>query len=228
MKTAIDLNSWVRKDQYLFFSQFEEPFFGVTVSIDCTVAYQYAKERGISFFQYYLYQALKAANLIENFRYRIIDKEIYLFDEVHASPTVPRPDGTFGFSYIDYSDNETVFYTNATRIIEAVKQASGLIPAVSGENVIHFSALPWIKFTSVSHARCFSFADSSPKITFGKIVEENGRKLLPVAVHVHHALADGYHVGLFIEQFQTLMNSRVTAQKNLPVPAEPKLTGINK
>jgi chloramphenicol O-acetyltransferase type A len=217
MKTAIDINNWIRKDHYRFFSQFEEPFFGVTISIDCTLAYHYAKERGISFFQYYLYQALKAANGIENFRYRIIDKEVYLFDEVHASPTVPRPDGTFGFSYIDYSNDEDLFYLNATRIIEAEKLASGLIPAVSGENVIHFSALPWINFTSVSHARCFSFADSCPKITFGKIAEENGRKLLPVAVHVHHALADGYHVGLFIEQFQTLMNSQVVEHAPRPL-----------
>jgi len=216
MKTAIDINSWVRKDHYRFFSQFEEPFFGVTVSIDCTLAYHYAKERGVSFFQHYLYQALKAANVIENFRYRIIDKEVYLFDVVHASPTVPRPDGTFGFSYIDYSNDEELFYLNATRIIETEKLASGLIPAVSGENVIHFSALPWLNFTSMSHARCFSFADSSPKITFGKITEENGKKLLPVAVHVHHALADGYHVGLFVEQLQSFMNRKSATQKNLP------------
>jgi chloramphenicol O-acetyltransferase type A len=206
MKTAIDIAGWIRKDHYQFFSQFEEPFFGITASIDCTTAYQYARQHDISFFQYYLYQALKAANAIENFRYRIIDKEVYLFDQIHASPTVHRADGTFGFSYIDYSDNEDVFYANATQIIEAVKLSSGLIPAVSGENVIHFSALPWINFTAISHARCFSFADSCPKITFGKITEENGRKRMPVAVHVHHALVDGYHVGLFMEGFQKGMN----------------------
>jgi chloramphenicol O-acetyltransferase type A len=81
-----------------------------------------------------------------------------------------------------------------------------LTPAVSGENVIHFSAVPWLHFTAVSHARCFSFADSCPKITFGKIKVEDGKKIMPVAVHVHHALVDGYHVGLFIDKFQALMN----------------------
>lgn len=206
MKTAIDINGWIRKDHYQFFSQFEEPFYGVTVSIDCTAAYQYAKKHSISFFQYYLYQALKAANAIENFRYRIINKEVYLFNQIDASPTVHRPDGTFGFAYIDYSENEDVFYANATQVIEAVKLSTGLVPAVSGENVIHFSAVPWINFTAVSHARCFSFADSCPKITFGKITEENGKKRMPVAVHVHHALVDGYHVGLFIDKFQEGMN----------------------
>lgn len=208
MKTLIDTAAWVRKDHYQFFSQFEEPFYGITVSIDCTAAYQYAQKNGISFFQYYLYQALKAANAIENFRYRIVNKEVYLFNRIDASPTVQRPDGTFGFAYIDYNENEDVFYANATQIIEAEKLASGLTPAVSGENVIHCSAVPWLHFTAVSHARCFSFADSCPKITFGKIGEENGIKTMPVAVHVHHALVDGYHVGLFIERFQELMNRR--------------------
>jgi chloramphenicol O-acetyltransferase type A len=213
MKTAIDINTWVRKDHYRFFSQFEEPFFGITVSIDCTAAYHTAKEKGISFFQYYLYQALKAANAIENFRYRIVNKEVYLFDQINASPTINRTDGTFGFAYIDYNEHEDAFYANATEIIGKEKLATGLVPAVSGENVIHFSALPWIHFTAISHARCFSFADSCPKITFGKITEGNGKKELPVSIHVHHALVDGYHVGLFVEQFETLMSS---TKKNLP------------
>jgi chloramphenicol O-acetyltransferase type A len=206
MKTAIDITSWIRKDHYAFFTQFEEPFFGMTVSIDCTNAYQHVKKHNLSFFLYYLYQALKAANDIENFRYRIIDKQVYLFDVINASPTVHRPDGTFGFSYIDYKEDEEEFYANAKQVIEEVKHSTGLIPAVSGENVIHFSAVPWVNFTAVSHARSFTFPDSCPKISFGKITEENGKRSMPVSVHVHHGLTDGYHVGLFVNKFQKLMN----------------------
>jgi chloramphenicol O-acetyltransferase type A len=84
MKTLIEIVGWIRKDHYRFFSQFEEPFYGVTVSIDCTAAYQHAQKLGISFFQYYLYQALKAANGIENFRYRIVNREVYLFNRIDA------------------------------------------------------------------------------------------------------------------------------------------------
>src|SRR5688572_3656585 len=110
MKTFIDTATWIRKDHYAFFSQFEEPFFGITASIDCTTAYRYAKNRKLSFFLYYLYQALKAANTIENFRYRIVDKKVVLFDVINASPTIHRADGTFGFSYIDYNEDEELFY----------------------------------------------------------------------------------------------------------------------
>jgi chloramphenicol O-acetyltransferase type A len=206
MKTLIDLASWPRKDHFAFFTRFEEPFFGATVSIDCTHAHAYAKQQGRSFFQYYLYQALKAANETENFRYRIINKQVYLFNQVHASPTINRTNGTFGFAYIDYNEDEQAFYDNAAQVIAGIQHSTGLVPAVSGENVIHFSAIPWLNFTALSHARSFSFADSSPKISFGKMTEVNGRQQMPVSIHVHHALADGYHVGLFVDKFQQLMN----------------------
>ena len=59
MKTLIDVEQWNRKEQFLFFYRFEEPFFGVTVNIDCTQAYKIAKQKGNSFFLYYLFRALK-------------------------------------------------------------------------------------------------------------------------------------------------------------------------
>ncbi|MBS1549241.1 MAG: chloramphenicol acetyltransferase [Bacteroidetes bacterium] len=206
MKSKINIDQWNRKEHFLFFSKFTEPFFGVTVKIDVTNAYYKAKENGISFFLHYLYCALKAANQIENFRYRIIDQQVYNFDKVHASPTINRPNGTFGFAYMNYDEDENVFYKNALAEIEQVQQTNLLLPANSGENVIHFSALPWLDFTSISHARSFDFPDSCPKISFGKMTDNNGVKEMPVSVHVHHALMDGYHVGMFIENFQNLLN----------------------
>ncbi|GAB4029703.1 CatA-like O-acetyltransferase [Spirosoma gilvum] len=206
MKKRINSNDWVRKEHYLFFSRFEEPFFGVTIPVNCTIAYRQAKSRNISFFLYYLYRALRAANEVENFRYRINENDVYLYDSVHASTTVNRPNGTFGFSYIDYATNDYEFYENARIEMEKVRQTSGLLPAVSGESVIHFSALPWLNFTGLSHARSFSFPDSSPKISFGKMTEEGQIKSMPVSIHVHHGLVDGYHVGLFANRFQELLD----------------------
>lgn len=215
MKQPINIETWNRKAHYLFFSQFEEPFFGVTINIDCTKAYGYAKANKISFFLVYLYRALKAANEIEAFRYRIVDEEVFVFDQVNVSATINRADETFGFAYIDYNQIETAFYANANEVIDGVKQGTGLFPAVSGENVIHCSALPWINFSSVSHARCFSFNDSSPKISFGKITEHAGIKTMPVAIHVHHGLMDGYHVGLYADRFQELMDTDIADSNHL-------------
>ena len=90
--------------------------------------------------------------------------------------------------------------------IENVKNTNSLLPAVSSENLIHFSAIPWLHFTSISHARSFSHPDSCPKISFVKMTENNGVKEMPVSIHGHHALMDGFHVGLFVDKFQNLLN----------------------
>lgn len=207
MKRKLDLAQWNRNDHYQFFKGFEEPFFGVCVNIDCTTAYAKAKEQSVSFFLYYLYQSLAAANEVEPFRYRINGDDVFVYDVVHASPTINRPDGTFGFAYMNYQSTLESFLREAIKETERVRASTGLVPAVSGENVIHYSSIPWLNFTSLSHARSFSFKDSCPKISFGKMSEESGKRMMPVSVHVHHALMDGYHVGQFVESFQARMNT---------------------
>jgi chloramphenicol O-acetyltransferase type A len=206
MYRILDIEKWSRKDHFLFFSKFEEPFFGLTVRMDCTKAYETSKSKGSSFFLYYLHSSLLAVNSIEPFRYRIRDNQVLIFDKINASPTINRENGTFGFSYLDYFEDFIEFEKSAKIEIEKVRNSTGLIPAGSGENVVHFSSIPWIDFTSLSHARSFSFPDSCPKISFGKVTESGGIRTMPVSIHVHHALMDGHDVGLFIEEFQRQLN----------------------
>ena len=208
MMQYLDMETWERKDHFRFFKKFEEPFFGVCVSVDCSIAYEVAKQKGYSFFLYYLYQSLAAANQTEPFRYRIRENEVLVYDTIHASPTINRSKGSFGFAYMDYENDFESFADKAEKEIERVQQSTGLVPAVSGENVIHYSSIPWIRFTSLSHARSFSFADSCPKISFGKMELEGKKRTMPVSIHVHHALMDGYHVGQFIDLFQRRMDER--------------------
>ena len=113
MKKKLDINKWKRKDHYNFFKNFEEPFFGVSVEIDCTRAYDYCKQNTISFFLHYLYNSLVAANRTEAFRYRIVNNEVVVYEQINASSTVNRENGTFGFSYIDYEDNFQDFESKA-------------------------------------------------------------------------------------------------------------------
>lgn len=209
MKQLLNIEEWPRKDHFNFFKEFEEPFFGICALVDCSTAFKYSKDNNISFFLFYLYCSLRAANEITPFRYRINENNIFVYDQVNASPTINRPDGSFGFSYMDYEPDFNQFIEKAKLEIERIQNSKGLIPAVSGENVIHYSSIPWINFTSLSHARAFRFKDSSPKISFGKMTEENNRKKMPVSVHVHHALMDGYDVGRHFELFETLMNSNL-------------------
>ncbi|PKH66862.1 chloramphenicol acetyltransferase [Flavobacterium sp. ALD4] len=208
MKTLLDLDNWPRKEHFHFFKQFEEPFFGATVEIDCTTAYNKSKALGASFFIYYLHKTLVAVNTNEPFRYRISDDKIYICDRVDASATIGREDGTFGFSLIHYDPDFDHFKEIALKEIERIQSTTGLFTRTfENDNVIHFSAIPWLDFTSLSHARSYTFPDSCPKISFGKMkVSENGKKTMPMSIHVHHGLMDGLHLGQFVDSFQKIMN----------------------
>ena len=206
MKQKLDLTTWNRKEHFLFFKQMEEPFYGITTSIDCTKAYAKAKELEVTFFSYYLHKTLSAVNAIENFRYRIIEDEVYVFDVIDASATVMREDTTFGFSYMPFSEEIIGFAKTVQTEIERIQSTTGVFTREYPENLIHFSALPWINFSSLSHARSFTWPDSCPKISYGKLIDENGTKSMPISIHVHHGLVDGYHVGLFLDALQQLMN----------------------
>ncbi len=208
MKILLDLENWHRKEHFHFFRQMEEPFFGATVTIDCTKAYETAKALNTSFFIYYLHKTLVAVNAIEYFRYRISEDQIYINDRIDGSATIGRKDGTFGFSLIEYNADFTIFEQTALTEIERIQTTTGIFTrTIEDDNVIHFSAIPWLDFTSLSHARSYTFPDSCPKISFGKMmVSESGKRTMPMSIHVHHGLIDGLHLGQFVDYFQELMN----------------------
>lgn len=206
MKQQIDIKNWNRKEHFEFFSTFEEPFFGITTPIDCTIAFEKSKELNIPFFIYYLHKTLTAVNQIENFRYRIEDGNVFLYDEIDSSATIMRADKTFGFSFMKFNADLTEFNKIALAEIERIQLTSGLFTREFPENLIHFSAIPWINFTGLTHSRSFTLPDSCPKISFGKMITENGKKTMSLAVLAHHGLVDGYHMGLFVEALQNEFN----------------------
>jgi len=206
LKKKIDKNTWNRKDHFDLYHTFEEPFYGLVANVDCTKAYYKAKNEKVSFYLYYLHQIIKSVNLLEEFRLRIIDDDVYLFDTIHVSSTVDRPDKTFGFSFIEYSNNFEEFVKNAQQEFERIRNSTGL-ELNDQLNIIHFTTIPWVSFTGLSHPRKFSLAESIPKIAVGKFFKSNDKLLFPIALHAHHGLVDGYHVGKFFELLQELLNT---------------------
>ncbi|WP_109301077.1 chloramphenicol acetyltransferase [Aquimarina sp. AU474] len=208
MRKAIDLNNWDRKEHFEFFGGFNEPFFGITTEVDFTLGYQKIKDFGYPYFLFYLHKSLLAANTIEAFRYRVENDQIFLYDQIHASPTIGRDDHTFGFSFIEYDKDFNSFVEKGQREIFDVKNSSGLRNNDNAKRIdtIHYSSIPWYSFTGLTHARHFEFKDSIPKISFGKYTKIQGKISLPIAINVHHGLMDGYHIGVYLEEFQRLLN----------------------
>ena len=202
MGGLIDLRKWKRRDHYLWFRQYERPFFSVTVDVDVTAAWNRSRRAGTpSFFLTSLFLMLKAANDVEAFRLRVRPRGVWRHDRVGVGPTILRPDETFGFARLEPEGSLGQF---AARGEAAIAQALArkkldLAKKITDDIVFH-SVLPWIRFTSFSNALPGK-GDSIPRIVFGRCTRERGRMKMPVAVEVHHALVDGLDVARFFERF---------------------------
>ena len=197
----LDVENWNRKQHFEHFSKLSDPYFAVVADVDVTSTFRYAKESKKSFFALYLHACMKAINSVENLRYRIQGDKIAVYDVIHASATIPRKDTTFGFSFVFFSEDFDEFNRHLEDEKERITNGTELFPPVNSDDCIYCSALPWFSFSS--HKEPVSgFKESVPKLAFGKFTEKQGRLMMPVSITVNHALADGYHVGLFFENYQ--------------------------
>lgn len=205
---VIDIESWNRKEHFEFFSNMASPYFGFTTEVDCTKAYDEAKELGRSFFAVYLHKSMMAIQTVDELKLRIVDGQVILYDEVHVGSTIGRPDGTFGFSFFHYSKDFEIFNERLQDQIRTVHHSTGL--GIRNEvlpvNHIRHTTIPWNSFSALLHPTNFDPKESIPKITFGKFSIKDGRKFLPVSVEAHHGLADGLHLAKYIEEFQRQLN----------------------
>ena len=202
MSGPIDLRNWKRRDHYLWFRKYEQPFFNVTVEVDVTAAWRASHKPGaVSFFLTSVFLMLKAANEVEAFRLRLRARGVWRHDRVAVGPTIPRPDVTFGFVRLEPARTLQQFASAANAAIIRTRTQRGLIsPKKPGDDIVFHSVLPWLRFTSFANALP-GRGDSIPRIVFGRCVPEGQRVKMPVAVEVHHALADGIDVAHFYERF---------------------------
>ena len=198
-----NVSKWNRKEAFAFFKEYDDPFFNVTTQLEVTSLYHYCQKNKISFFLASLYYTLKIANQIPEFRLRFKKEEVVIYDRIDAGATILNEDGeTFSFCYLDFLESLEDFLKEGTKRVEAQKKKGTLKEKKSKLNLIYFSSLPWVSFTSMKHARHFDKQQSIPKIAFGKLYNERSIWKLPFSVEVNHALMDGRHVGLFIEELQ--------------------------
>ena len=206
MPTYLDLDTWPRRAVFEFYRNFDKPYFNICTRLDVSNLVNEMKHHpSASMFLTYHYFALRAANEIEQFRYRLRDGRVLVHDVINGGTTLMLPNETFTLVYFDYAKTFAEFIGPAQRAVEETRNAGGFHPRHEDDARIHCTTLPWISFTSFSHARNWRREDSVPKISFGKFTKENDRTLMPFSVEVHHALVDGLHVGRYVTRIEEML-----------------------
>jgi len=206
--TKIDLNTWNRKDTFLFFRHFEYPKFSVTCDVDVTRFYQVIKEKKLSFYFSMIHLIMSEINQFENFKYRINDENVYLYDTVHPSFT-DLIDQTDQFKIVN-----TEFVEDLSSFINKAKEKSQAqghkfinYDDEIRQDLVYITTFPWAKFTQVTNAYHEPHKDSIPRLCFGKFEKINEKLMMPLSIEVHHGCMDGYHVGKFIQQLQKRLDT---------------------
>jgi chloramphenicol O-acetyltransferase type A len=207
MFQEVDINTWERKATYEFFRDYEDPFFNIAANLDVTNLYQFCKSNDLAFSLAELFLSLQTANEIREFRLRMMGETVVEFTRVEATQTILNDDETFSFCYFPMQDDIFEFDRSGKIAREKYKALKTFDVESDRIDLIYYSAIPWISFTSFKHASRQNNRQTVPRMVFGKMFDDGPRRKMPFSVEVHHALVDGLHVGRFFNLFQEKLDA---------------------
>lgn len=206
----LDLENWDRKEVFDFFSTLSDPYYTVSYRQDITKLYEYTKKHGLSFYYSMIYLVTQAFNSVEEFRLTIRGNDVFLLDSRMPSFTdMHKGSEVFHIVSLPLEGDMAEFCKAASE--KSASQSFFLDYENETDELIYISCTPWIDLTGLTneHDRLSpTFKDESiPYITWGKYVEENGRKVLGMSLEVNHRLIDGIHIGKFSEKLTQLIEA---------------------
>lgn len=203
----IDRETWERREYFEHYLEEVPCTYSMTVRIDVSRI----REKGYRFYPAMLYCLAAAVNRMEEFRTAFrAEGELGIYDTMSPCYTIFHKDThTFSLLWTEFQDSLSAFcekYEEDLKTYGAVHKMTAKegIP----ENTFSVSAIPWTSFEGFHLHLPKSSNYLLPVFTMGKYVLENGRWMMPLAVQVHHAVCDGFHVSRFISELQQLIDAQ--------------------
>ncbi len=203
----IDPAQWKRKEISDFFGKLDFPFYGVTFRVDVTHLYARAKALSLPVYDSLIYASMRAINGVDAFSYKLRGTDVVR----HAvlSPSFTVPDGElFKIVHLDWLPAEGMA-DFCRRSKEAAAAQTGFInyDEEIRDDLVYISCLPWLDFSMITQEMAFDREDSIPRLTWGQIVENAGKRTMAYSVQVNHRLVDGVHLGAFAQALQRELDS---------------------
>lgn len=209
MEHIVDLDTWPRAAQFHFYKTYDRPHFAVTARLDMTHVMERRKPAGTSAYRASLHAIGAGLHAVPELMMRFRGDTVVRHDTIDLTMTVPTDAGSFAFAYVPFLPDFARFDASTKALIDAAAKDGGL-DANTGDrdDLAYLSCMPWLDYTSLSNA--MSGPDHCiPIVGWGKIVKDDGaRWSMPMTLEVHHALADGAHVGAYFAAVQAALDGR--------------------
>jgi chloramphenicol O-acetyltransferase len=204
----IDISNWKRKQTYLFYKDMDIPTYTMTFNLDVTSFVHHIKQNKTSFYFSFMHLVMKEMNKIENFKYRFIEDEPYLYETIHPSFTdLVKDTDQFKIVTVDLIEEIDQFIKHARE--KSLAQGDQFIDFNEEvrQDLVYITTFPWAFYQSVTQATNIDSKDAIPRVIWGKYEEQNGCFIMPLSLTVHHAFVDGIHVGMLIENLQNSLKT---------------------
>lgn len=206
--TKIDIQNWERREIYDNFSKISFPFYVVSFNVEIHNLYNFSKSNHIGIYHAMIWCITKAINSIPAFRQRIINNEIIQYSETYPSYTFLKENDTaFKVCTLKCNDNILEFDREA-KIAEANQTSMYGDYNLPNEALFYLTCLPWIETSGISSERDINKDDCISRISWGKFHKNSdGTITQNISVDTNHRLIDGYHIGLFGQKLQEIINN---------------------
>lgn len=201
----IDRTTWDRKEYFQHYFSHVPCTYSITVKLDITAL----KDRQQKLYPTMLYYLTTVVNRHPESRTALNEQgELGIYRQMLPSYTVFHKDTeTFSEIWTEYSDDYEAFCQAYEADIQRYGAQKGLIGKPDApKNIFTVSMIPWTTFDGFNLNLQRGYDYLVPIFTMGKYYHENGRTLLPLAIQVHHAVCDGFHVCRFINELQEWIN----------------------
>ena len=202
----IDKENWGRKEYFEHYFSDVPCTYSITVKLDITRI----KEKKQKLYPTMLYYLATVINRHAEFRTAINeDGELGIYSEMIPCYTVFHKDTeTFSDLWTEYKANLDDFCAAYEEDMLKYGKQPGIIGKPNTpSNSFTVSMLPWATFEGFNLNLQKGYNYLIPIFTIGKYYQENERIIIPIAIQVHHAVCDGFHVCRFISELQELINN---------------------
>ncbi len=205
----IDMAVWPRSQAFHYYSKMAPTTYTVNVSMDVTILRKAMKSKGYRFFPAYLYLVTKAISKQQELRIAVQNDVLGYWDQLTPCyPQFHEDDTTTSLLWTEYEEQFHVFYE---RYIEDTMQhgrSHGILSSkgVPPANAYVVSCIPWFTFNSFSLHNHGIKGYYVPSFEAGGFTEVGGKTIMPLSITVHHATTDGYHLKVFFDTLQELMD----------------------
>ncbi|OIU72813.1 type A chloramphenicol O-acetyltransferase [Rossellomorea aquimaris] len=207
--TLIDQKHWHRKEYFEHYLQ-QQTTFSMTNNITITSLIENLKDKKYKFYPAFIYMVTKVVNSHKEFRTNFnAEGELGYWSEICPAYTIfDGRSHTFSCIWTPVSDDFASFQARYLKDIEIYNGTGRLFPKKPmPENHIPISMVPWSSFTAFNLNIGTGRDYLLPIITAGKYSYEDDEVLLPVSLQIHHAVCDGYHAGVFMNELQALADN---------------------